>query len=253
MNPFVREQLIQAGRKLKGAFGGNMVSVEKARFDLVTEMDVQIERMLIADLRAHYPRDSFVGEETGQTPGSSDARWLIDPIDGTTNFVMGEPYFAISLARIYGEEVVEAYVYNPISEELYWSTAEGGVSYLNAECIRVSATEHLRDALIAFGFSARIEAIQRYYEEWTTIWQGCRKGVGWVVPSLSLCNVARGRIDAFIDFGASPVGKAAGALILANAGGTVSSYDLTTHDMESCGVVGCTPCLFAVLKESRRA
>ncbi len=243
--------LREAGKVLAERFReGDRVS-EKERFHLVTESDRDVEQLLVDRLRRLFPSDGFAGEEGAGVVGSSGARWLIDPLDGTTDFVMGKPYFGISLAREEGAQIVGGYVYNPISDELYFSTRESGASFLNGKRIAASRTSDLREALVVFGFSARMERIRRYYEEWQPIFDGCRKGVGWTTPALTLCNVARGRIDAFIDSGADSFGHAAASFILRNAGGAVRSYDLTAYDHRRQGVVGCAPGLLDAIVAKR--
>ena len=243
--------LREAGRMLADRFRqGDDVS-EKERFHLVTNSDREVERFLVDRLRSLFPCDGFVGEEGGEIPGDSGARWLVDPLDGTTDFVMGKPYFAVSLAREEQGRIVAGYVYNPISDELYSSMQDTGASYLNGKRISVSRTSDLREALVVFGFSARMDRIRRYYEEWSWIFEGCRKAVGWTTPALTLCNIARGRIDAFLDFGASSVGHAAASFILRNAGGVVRSYDLTEYNHCLEGVIGCTPGLLEEIMKKR--
>lgn len=251
MNEEIQDILREAGTILARRFRqGDSVS-EKERFHLVTRADREVEQLLIDRLRSLCPADGFVGEEGGEQPGHSGARWFVDPLDGTTDFVMGKPYFAVSVAREERGQIVAGYVYNPISDEFYVSTRDAGASYLNGRQISVSRTSDLRDALVVFGFSARMERIRRYYEEWQWIFEGCRKGVGWTTPALTLCNVARGRVDAFIDFGASPVGHAAAAFILRNAGGVVRGYDLREYSHSLEGVVGCAPGLLTEVERKR--
>ncbi len=250
MNANIRAVLSDAGEILRRSFREGPGHAQKERFELVTEVDIEIEELLAEALRSEYPEDGLIGEELGRTDGASGSVWIVDPIDGTTNFVMGKPYFAVSIARERDGEVVEGYVYNPISEELFHSSTEEGRSFLNGDPIAVSQTSSLSASLIAFGFSANLPAIQRYHDEWRTVFETCRKGVGWVAPALTLCNVARGRIDAFIDFGASMMGQAAASLILRNAGGTVLNYDLSEYDHRSKGIVGCTPSILDELRHN---
>jgi len=249
MNATIKAVLSDTGEVLRRSFREGPDHAEKERFELVTEIDVEIEELVAEAIRSEYPEDGLVGEELGRMDGASGSVWIIDPIDGTTNFVMGKPYFAISIARERDGEVVEGYVYNPISDELFHSSREQGRSFLNGSPITVSRTGALRASLVAFGFSANLSAIQRYHDEWRTAFETCRKGVGWVAPALTLCNVTRGRIDAFIDFGASMVGQAAASLILRNAGGTVLNYNLSEYDHRAKGIVGCTP---SIVRELQR-
>lgn len=224
-----------------------------ARRELITETDREIGRMLVAGLQSLYPADGFRGEDTGRARGKSGGTWIIDPIDGTSNYLMGKPYFALSLAREVGEHITEAYVYNPVSEELYHAEKGKKGAFLNGQPIKPSPTTEIRDALVAFGFSANMMAIQRYYDEWKPVFDQCAKGVGWITPAVTLCNVARGRLDAYFDFGASPAGQASGAYILQKAGGIAMDYgDFEHFDHRTKGIVACNPGLLEALKKSRK-
>jgi myo-inositol-1(or 4)-monophosphatase len=139
-----------------------------------------------------------------------------------------------------------------VSGEFYTATADAGESCLGGVPIHVSSCTAIEHALVAFGFSANRVNIDRYYSEWKDVFDRCRKGLPLIVPSLTLCNVARGRLDAFIDFGCSMEGQAAAALILANAGGTILNYDLSSYDHRSKGAVACGPNLMAHLIEARK-
>lgn len=251
MNKIIYNALNEAGEILKKRYFHAQDAKEKQRYELVTETDVEIERLLVSRLGDAFKGDGFIGEECGVQAGESGRVWIIDPIDGTTNFIMGKPYFAISLALEIAGEIIEGYVYNPISGEVYYSTKKLGVSFLNGQQVSVSQTSDIKDSLIAFGFSAKMAAIQRYYRDWQVLFESCRKGVGWTAPALTLCNVARGRIDAFIDFGASTFGHAAGALILKNAGGKLFNYDMTEYSHQSTGIIASNSKLIDILKENR--
>lgn len=253
MNDAVREILQEAGSLLAASYFDPPPWDEKARRDLVTDTDREIERLLLDRLRALFPSDGFRGEEFGRAPGQSGGTWLIDPVDGTSNFIMGKPYFAISLAREVGGKITEAWVYNPVTGELYWASKGKRGAFLNGARITPPTTTDIRNALVAFGFSANMLAIQRYYDEWKPVFDHCAKGVGWITPALTLCNIARGRLDAYIDFGASPEGKAAGAFILQKAGGIAANYDDFEHyDYLSKGVVACGPGMVDALKKARK-
>ncbi|MBT3273554.1 MAG: hypothetical protein HN368_10380, partial [Spirochaetales bacterium] len=115
-------------------------------------------------------------------------------------------------------------VYNPISNEYYYANSTSGRALLNGNEIAVSHTKSVADALVAFGFSAKMSVINRYYADWRIVFDECKKGIAWICPALSICNVARGRVDAFIDFGCSYQGQAAASLILKNAGGAMRNY-----------------------------
>lgn len=235
----IREVLLQAGETLKEQF--RMLSSHQAeeneRFDLVTACDRQIEEFLIAQLRSLYPEHSIYAEESGAVTGSPAWRWIVDPIDGTANFIFGVPHVGISLALENRQRIEEAYVYCPFTEELYYASRRLGQSYLNGAPIRVSETAELRECLVSFGFSAHMRNIARYYADWAPLFDNAKKAMPLLSPSLNLCNVARGRIDCFIDFGSSMEGHAAAALIVQNAGGKVTNYDLTAWDHRTKGIV----------------
>jgi myo-inositol-1(or 4)-monophosphatase len=233
----VKDILIKAGKELKKRYYNIKASQVKEKFHLVTESDWLIEEMLIRELKRFYPDYSIYSEETGVMEGNSSERWIIDPIDGTADFVFGVPYFAISICLERNGEVCEGYVYNPISEELYYSIAGQKKSFLNGEVINVTETEDINDALVAFGFSANYKNIANYYQQWSYVFENCKKGMPLITPALTICNIARGRIDVFIDSGCSMEGQSAAALILKNAGGHVLNYDFSDWDHRQKGII----------------
>lgn len=233
----VKDIIIRAGNELKKQYYNIKASRVKEKFDLVTESDLLIEEMIIRELKRVYPDDSIYSEESGSKEESSPNRWIIDPIDGTSDFVFGVPYFAISVALERNGEICEGYVYNPISEELYFTSIGQKKSFLNGEEINVTQTNDIHDALAVFGFSANYENISQYYQRWGYIFENCKKGMPLITPALTICNIARGRIDIFIDFGCSMEGQAAAALILKNAGGQVLNYDFSDWDHRQKGII----------------
>ena len=245
----IKEEIVQAGGLLKEAFAGDFAHEEKARFELVSEWDILIEEKLIRWIRKTYPDDSIYAEESGEYPGTSISRWIIDPIDGTTNFVMGKPFFSVSVARESNGIVTEAYVYNPVSDELFWTTETDESAFLNGQVIRCSKTDTIEAALVAFGFSARVNSIKKYTDNWGKVWDSCRKGVGWVSPALSICNVARGRVDLFVDYGASSEGQSAASAILQKAGGVCLNIDFTEYSFLTEGIVCTNAALLPVVQK----
>jgi fructose-1,6-bisphosphatase/inositol monophosphatase family enzyme len=229
--------LFEAGEILKKKFNNSFSYNNKGKYDLVSDADKEIETFLINNLSEYYPNTSFYSEEAGEINKKSEYRWIIDPLDGTANFIFGVPYFNISLALEYDNKIIEGYVYNPINNELYYSNNKIKKSYLNENEICVSDTKTISNSLIVFGYSANYNNIEKYYERWHIIFDNCKKGMGLLSPALNICNVARGRIDCFIDFGSSMEGQAAGALILKNAGGVMFNYDLTEWDYKIKGII----------------
>jgi myo-inositol-1(or 4)-monophosphatase len=250
LNALIGDILSEAGDLLRTRYRKTQGYEAKARFELVSEADTEVESLLIERLRASYPDDAVFSEESGDLAGASTSRWIVDPIDGSADFIAGVPYFAISIAREQGGAIIEGYVFNPVSNELYHATRDSDGAFLNGEPISVSTTSAVEDALVAFGFSAKMAAITEYHTRWRHVFEHCRKGLPLIVPSLTLCNVARGRLDAFIDFGCSMEGQAAASLILAKAGGTIRNHDLTDHDHRTTGAVAANCALMTALCNS---
>ncbi len=239
--------VLDAGAMLASFYRETPRFCEKARFDLVSEADREIERFVTDRLRDATGATGIFSEEGGTLADGGNGRWILDPIDGTANFIAGVPYFAVALAREAEGAIVEGYVYNPVAGECYEASASGEAT-LNGQPIHVSDCDCVASALVGFGFSARMDNIRRYHAEWLHVFEGCRKGMPLIVPSLTLCNVARGRLDAFIDFGCSMEGQAAASLILANAGGALFDYGMGAFDHRTQGVVACAPGLANALR-----
>ncbi len=233
----IKELLYEAGAVLKKEFYELKGSSSKEKFDLITTSDIKIEDILVKSLINEYPEYSIYSEEKGEISSSGEKRWIIDPIDGTANFVFGVPYFSISLSLEINGVISEGHVYNPLSNEYYFSSIQDGKSYLNGEVIRVSNTKNIEDSLISFGFSANYTYINSYYEKWKHLFDNSKKGMPLISPALTLCNIARGRIDAFLDFQCSMEGQSAGALILKNAGGKLWNYDFSEYDHRIKGII----------------
>jgi len=233
IQPILRD----AGEILRAAFGRAVAHEAKAPGDLVADVDRKVEGFLISRIVETHPCKSFWSEEAGSVGPATESRWILDPLDGTANFIAGVPHFGISIALERAGRIVEGYVYQPITDELYHASEASDGAFLNGEPIAVSDTDTLSDALVVFGFSANMTNIHRYHDEWGGAFDSCRKGLGLLAPALNLCNVARGRIDAFIDFGSSMEGQAAAALIVQHAGGTVQNYDGSPWDHRTVGVV----------------
>lgn len=234
-NNSVEKIIRKNGKLLKKYFYNGFEYKLKERQHLVSEFDKRINENIIRNLSKLYPNDGFISEESELIKSKNKYNWIIDPIDGTTYFIFGEPYFSISLARIKNDKVIEAHVYNPISDEYYYSDSNINKSIYNGTLIKVSTTKELYNSLIAIGYSTNYKIIKKYYNDYPKLFDDCRKGVAWICPALSICNVARGRIDAFIDMGCSYEGQAAASLILKNAGGKMYNYDKTEYSSKIIG------------------
>ena len=224
-----------AGAVLQRRFPESVAYSANAAQDLVAALDAEVEELILARLRAQYPRDRIHSEEAGPTHGTGDRRWIVDPLDGTANFVFGVPYFAVSIACEESGRITLGVVYNPMTNELFHSGGEG--AFLGGRPIRCSDRSDLRECLVIAGVSMIPDNLRRHLDEWGKLFEQQRKGLALLSPALNLCNVARGRADVFVDFGSSLHGHSAAAFILQNAGGAVTNYDFTPWDHTTAGVV----------------
>ena len=230
MNLRTKESIISAGKILEEGFNTTQSYTVKERYHLQSEYDLLADKALKKYIKSEFPTYSIYSEETEEIINNRNKRWIIDPIDGTSYFIFGEPFFTISMAREINGEIVEAHVYNPITKEYYYSDKEIGKSYLNDIELSVSKTKDLEDSLLAFGFSANPKIILPYLDNFKYEMENCKKALPWIAPAISICNVARGRIEAFIDYGCSYEGQAAASLILKNAGGNMINIDYNKYD-----------------------
>jgi myo-inositol-1(or 4)-monophosphatase len=211
----------EAGALLRRYFERRVSFELKGEFDLVTEADRASERLVVDRLRSHFPSHGIVAEEGGEHVASSEYRWYVDPLDGTTNFAHGYPVFNVTLALERGGEIITGVVYDPILEEMFEAESGGG-AYLNNRRIHVSTTSRLQDGLVATGFPSRKRHLNvnvHFYHQMAMATHGVRRGGS---AALDLAYVACGRLDAFWEFGLNPWDMAAGLLLVAEAGGALS-------------------------------
>jgi myo-inositol-1(or 4)-monophosphatase len=222
------EAVTRAGAIQKAHFGKLEHIEKKGDIDLVTEVDVEVERMFRDLIAERFPAHRILAEEFGST-GSGDAGsaycWVFDPVDGTTNYAHGMPIFCSSLALEIDGRAEVAAVFDPMRAELF--TAErGGGARLNGRPLRVSGTEHLIDAMLCTGFPYNVHAIVDEIVGLFAAFVGQARAVRRLgSAALDLCYVAAGRLDGFWERLLSPWDIAAGALIVDEAGGRISSLD----------------------------
>jgi myo-inositol-1(or 4)-monophosphatase len=218
------EAVVHAGDVMMTRFGRDIRVDKKGTIDLVTEVDVAIERTFRALIADRFPDHEILAEELG---GASEIPsgpcWVFDPIDGTTNFAHGLPIFCSSLALEIDGQAVAGAVYDPTRRELF-AAEKGSGAFLNGRPLRVSATRDLVDALLVTGFPydvhARTAEIVGLFESFVGKARAVRR-LG--SAAMDLCYVAAGRMDAFWESDLKPWDIAAGALIVAEAGGTVTN------------------------------
>ena len=246
----IKDILLPAGEILAKRYSAQTCHSVNKRYHLLSEVDVEMNDFITAKILKEYPNDSIYSEESPEIVKNSGRRWIVDPIDGTTNFITGNPYFAISVALESDGRIIEGHVYNPVSDEYYFASCQEDAAWLNGEKISVSTTAEIADSIIAFGYSANMKIINEYYSQWKTVFDTCKKGVPWNAPALSICNVARGRVDAFIDTGSSMEGQAAASLILEKAGGVMFDTKFTPYSYRTTGGVFCSRAILENLKNS---
>ena len=241
--------ILAAGRVAVRLFKSAVSHTEKERYELVSDADRRINRLLIEALRREFPAFGVYSEESEEIEGDGKHRWIIDPLDGTAYFLCGVPYFSVCLSLEVGGEIIEAFVFNPVSDELYYGSADPTTATLNGKPIRCSSVDLIGEAKVGVGFSANKPKIDKYFADWGDTLSSCQKGIPLIAPALSICSVARGRLDMFIDNGSSMEGHAGAALILLAAGGFVRNYDLTEWDHRTTGIVAANHALGNVLEK----
>jgi myo-inositol-1(or 4)-monophosphatase len=225
---------MKAARSLARDFGEveNLQVSKKGPADFVSEADRRAEEILKRELQKARPGFALLMEESGATPGDGgDDRWIVDPLDGTTNFLHGIPHFAISIAHEHRGEIVAGLIYEPLHDEAYWAE-KGAGAYLNNRRIRVSGRRDMGNAILATGipFGNRpgkretLACIEPVMDRTA----GLRR-LG--AASLDMAYVAAGRFEAFWEFGLSPWDIAAGIIIVREAGGFVSRIDGRTEGL----------------------
>ncbi|WP_041603469.1 inositol monophosphatase family protein [Thioflavicoccus mobilis] len=214
----------QAGRLLLRHFDrtDQLTIHDKGRNDFVTEVDRAAEASIVNELRSKYPSHAILAEESGHH-GDGDIVWIIDPLDGTTNYLHGFPQFAVSIGLKYRGKLELGVVYNPLSEEMF-TAARGQGAHLNDRRIRVAKRTGLDGALIGTGFPFRDQQnMDRYLGMLRAMMQeaaGIRRPGS---ASLDLAYVAAGRLDGFWELGLAPWDLAGGAVLIAEAGGTATN------------------------------
>jgi myo-inositol-1(or 4)-monophosphatase len=226
-----------AGRLLAERFGRTLEITNKSELDLVTESDLASERLIIDRIKTFYPRHAILAEESGASEPAdrevhSDWRWIIDPLDGTTNYAHGYPCFCVSIGLENKGRLELGVVYDPMRDEVF--TAERGQgAALNGRRIHVSPTPTLASALLCTGFPYDVRErseFARHFANFIMHAQAVRRDGA---AALDLAYVAAGRFDGFWEEGLKPWDVAAGALIIEEAGGRVTNYAGAALDIYS--------------------
>jgi myo-inositol-1(or 4)-monophosphatase len=216
-----REAALEAGQILVDYQSSGFKIYKKGIVNLVTEVDLKAEQAILARIRRHFPQHQILAEEEGASAGEADYRWVIDPLDGTTNYSHGYPCFCVSIALERSGQVILGVVYNPVSREMF--TAElGGGAFLNERPIGVSAAGKLIDSLLCTGFSYDREQVRANLELFNRAAMTAQATRRDGSAALDLCYIACGRFDGFWELTLHPWDVAAGKLIIEEAGGCVT-------------------------------
>ena len=196
----------------------------KARHDYVTEIDKASEEQIVREIKRYYPDHAILGEESG-AQGDSDFIWIIDPLDGTSNYLHGMPHFAVSIAVQIKGRMEHAVVYDPMRDELF-SASRGNGAYLNNTRIRVSAREKMDNAILATAFPFRQRGMMGLYTGmFSEVFRKVEDIRRYGAASLDLAWVAAGRMDGYFEIGLKPWDVAAGTLLVREAGGVVVDFE----------------------------
>jgi myo-inositol-1(or 4)-monophosphatase len=256
MHPIVNTA-VKAARRAGNVIMRNLDRLEhltvesKGRNDFVSEVDRQAEAEIIGVLRAAYPDHGYLAEESGAQAGN-DYRWIIDPLDGTTNFLHGYPQFGVSIALEHKGRLEHAVVFDPHKNELF-TASRGRGAQLNDRRIRVSAVTDLEQALLGTGFPFRQQdRLETWIDTLRVLLPRCSGVRRAGSASLDLAHVAAGRFDGFWEFGLSPWDMAAGCLLIEEAGGLVGDLGGGQHHLQSGNVLAANPKIFAQMLERLR-
>ena len=221
----------------------------KSPNDFVTEVDHAAEGIIIETLLAAYPGHGILAEESGRAHGAKDSEyvWIIDPLDGTTNFIHGFPVYAVSIALSYRGQIQQAVVYDPTRNDLFYAS-KGRGAFLNDKRLRVSKRTRLADCLIGTGFPFRKgDNFKRYMQMFEVVMQSCAGLRRPGSAALDLCHVAAGYTDGFFETGLSPWDIAAGALLVTEAGGLIGNFTGEADFLNQREVVAGNPRVYGQL------
>ncbi len=228
----------------------DLLKVEhKSYNDFVSEVDKAAEAAILEIITDSYPGHAILAEESG-TQGDSEFQWIIDPLDGTTNFLHGFPQYSVSIALAHKGVITQAVVFDPAHNDLFTAT-KGGGAFLNDRRLRVSKRTRLEDALIGTGFPFRnfdnLDAYLAIFRELVQKTSGIRRPGS---AALDLASVAAGRFDGFWEFSLSPWDIAAGTLLITEAGGLVGDLDGEANYLKNGHIVAGAPKIFGQLLQT---
>jgi myo-inositol-1(or 4)-monophosphatase len=229
---------------------------EKGRFDLVTDADVDSQRTIHAHLATLFPDHAFLGEEEGigKSKPAPDAppTWIVDPIDGTTNYVHDCPFYCISIGLQIAGELAVGVIYEPSRKEMF-AAVKGQGAWLNDRAIQVSSTPTIAQALLATGFPPDVRGAERSLDWWRHFSFHAQSLRRTGSTALNLAYVAAGRFDGYYAFDNHVWDVAAGVVLVREAGGVVTNVDGSEYDAYTADALACNPAIHSALVEVFRA
>ena len=246
---FAEELARGAGAILKRRYGRRQAIHFKGEINLVTDVDRESEEYLIGRIRAAFPDHGVLSEESPELTSPSPYRWIVDPLDGTTNYAHNYPCFCVSVALERDGALLAGAVYDPLLEECFTAAAGAGAR-LNGEPIRVSTVDRLRRALLATGFAYDVHTSPEnnldFFRAFVYAAQAIRRDGS---AALDLCYLACGRFDGFWELRLKPWDTAAGILILREAGGVATRLDGAGYDIEQPDILASNGILHGAMSD----
>jgi myo-inositol-1(or 4)-monophosphatase len=221
----------------------------KAPNDFVTEVDQAAEQAIIETILGAYPGHGMLAEESGRAHGAKDSDyvWIVDPLDGTTNFIHGFPVYAVSIALAFKGQIQQAVVYDPSRNDLFYAS-KGRGAFLNDRRLRVSKRTRMQDSLVGTGFPFRKgDNFKRYVQMFEAVMQNCAGLRRPGAAALDLCYVAAGYYDGFFETGLNPWDIAAGSLMITEAGGLIGNFTGESDYLYQREVVAGNPRIYGQL------
>ena len=248
---------VRAARKAgsiinRAALAGGLNVRSKRAKDYVTQVDQAAEQAIIDIVKNAYPDHGFLAEESGAADSHAEYIWIIDPIDGTTNFIHGFPQYCTSIGIQHRGAMAHAVIYDPVANELF-TASKGRGAFLNDRRIRVTTLTKLGEALVGTGFPFKeVTRLDLYMRQLGTMMKTCSGVRRAGAAALDLAYVACGRLDAFWELGLSPWDMAAGALLIQEAGGLVGDLKGDQTYLQTGDIAAATPKIFPALLEALR-
>ena len=239
----------KAGKRLLRDFGEieNLQIQSKSLGDFVTNADLKTEQILLETLQYYYPESTYISEEKGEICGN-DEMIIIDPIDGTTNFIHGIPFIGIVVSRICNNEITDGVIFNPILNDFFWAS-KGSGAWCNNKRLRVSKRQNLQECIIGTGIPHANNTYEKYLNEIDQISKNCSGLRRMGSAAIDLAYVAAGKLDAFWERNLNLWDMASGVLLVREAGGEVTEPNGNPWNISSKNILASNSCVHKTVLE----